>query len=677
MKKKFPWKVLSSTVLVTCLSLSSIGSTISTTHAVEIQQNEEAAVASFSFDGNVLNEGSAAQPEVVGDVKYTEGRIKQALHFESTSQATAPYIDLGDTDELKFGEDQDFSIAFWLKSPGVNADPAIISNKNWASGGNTGWFVGMNGGSLVWNYSTSESNRLDKWITVGDNVWHHIAISHDRDGSAKIYKDGQLEAEVDISQTEGTIDTDFTTKIGVDGKGTLWGNHFNAMLDDLHIFRDAISDEDVQRLYENAPAIALEDIRLDQEEVTLNIGAKAYINVAIEPSNASNQSYTVESSDPTVATVTEENDSLIVEAKGVGNADITVSTTDGNHVAVSSVSVENSKDVNGDGLLTKEDMKLVSKLAGAKEGGKKWDNSKIADLNLDGRVNGKDVQVIQKALKEHNGFQYKHVFVIGLDGAGNFVKNANAPRLKQFFADGAYTYEAKTEDNSSSAPAWGAMLHGVGYDIHQEHNGTLGDPFAENVSHPSFLKLLKQERPAANTAAMMDWNPIYHGLIERSAETYFDTAGDDVITERIVEYIKTKGEETPLMFIQLSDLDYVGHANQYESEKYYKQYEKTDENVGKILDAIEDAGLMEDSLIVMSTDHGGHGYTHGTLDPKDTTIFWAAKGKSIEPGTVITDHVDVKDTAAVVAKALRLDAPEAWEAKVPEGLFEEGKGLGK
>ncbi|MFC4778841.1 alkaline phosphatase family protein [Paenibacillus sp. GCM10023252] len=226
----------------------------------------------------------------------------------------------------------------------------------------------------------------------------------------------------------------------------------------------------------------------------------------------------------------------------------------------------------------------------------------------------------------------------------------------------------------SSGPSWGAMLHGVCYITHKEDNGTLGNPFAENAPYPSFMKLLKQERPASTTAALLNWNPIYHGLIERSAEAYFDTAGDDAITQKAVNYIQTKGKETQVTLIHLDELDGAGHSTDYGSEAYYKQYEKTDKNVGIILDAIRDAGLMEDSLIIMTTDHGGHNYTHGTAVPRDTTIFWAARGKGINPGTMLTSPVQIKDTAAVIVNALRLETPAAYEGQIPNGLYQGKKG---
>lgn len=66
---------------------------------------------------------------------------------------------------------------------------------------------------------------------------------------------------------------------------------------------------------------------------------------------------------------------------------------------------------------------------------------------------------------------------------------------------------------------------------------------------------------------------------------------------------------------------------------------------------------MNDTLIIITTDHGGKGTGHGGSSTEEQTIFWAAKGKSIKPGTVLTDVENI-DTAAVIVHTPRLDIPE-------------------
>ena len=51
------------------------------------------------------------------------------------------HVNLGGSGDLNFGASTDFSVALWVKTSGWSSDAAIVSNKNWASGSNTGWIL--------------------------------------------------------------------------------------------------------------------------------------------------------------------------------------------------------------------------------------------------------------------------------------------------------------------------------------------------------------------------------------------------------------------------------------------------------------------------------------------------------------------------------------------------------
>ncbi|MGG5736865.1 MULTISPECIES: Ig-like domain-containing protein [Bacillus cereus group] len=668
--------------LISTLSMSTILSTTlpfnvlaAPTPAIQMQQEKLTdEVMKLSFEEN-LNDSSASNHIISyknGNPLFTDGRINKALKFKAISQKTASYIDLGDTSQLKFGESTDFTVAFWVKSSGVNADPAIISNKDWNSSGNLGWFIGLKDKALLWNFKTSGSSRIDASIpNIADNVWHHITISHDRDGYATIYKDGKLEQQIDISKMKGTIDTNYTTKIGVDGKGTLFGNNFDATLDEVSILRKAVTAADVQKMYQSAPPIAVTDISIDQPTLHLNIDGYTYLQSNIQPSDATNKKVTWTSSDKSIADIEATDERVKVIGKGIGKTTIQAISEDGKKAATAELTVGNSLDITRDGLLKQDDLNFIKQYTGSDINSQNWDEIKHADLNEDGKIDEKDMLPLQERLKQSTNYPYKHVFIIGLDGAGIAVKDATAPNIKNFIANGASTYNAQALSPTISAQNWSGIIHGVTPDKTKLDNTVAGSvAFPENSPYPSFMKVLKQERPYAKIASFAGWSPINKGIIEQSVGAHLESVPDDQLAPKISNYIKTEGKDTAITFIHFDDIDGAGHSKGYGSPAYMQQIEKTDKNVGVVLDAIRDAGLLEDSLIIMTTDHGGKGYGHGGESPEEKTIFWAANGPGILAKSSITTSMTNMDTAAVVAQALRSNKPMTWDAKTPEKLLE-------
>lgn len=64
----------------------------------------------------------------------------------------------------------------------------------------------------------------------------------------------------------------------------------------------------------------------------------------------------------------------------------------------------------------------------------------------------------------------KRAIILGLDGAGNGVKDAITPNIDKLFSKGASTYSAKTSYPSISGECWGSLFHGVGADKHKLTN---------------------------------------------------------------------------------------------------------------------------------------------------------------------------------------------------------------
>jgi predicted AlkP superfamily pyrophosphatase or phosphodiesterase len=115
-----------------------------------------------------------------------------------------------------------------------------------------------------------------------------------------------------------------------------------------------------------------------------------------------------------------------------------------------------------------------------------------------------------------------------------------------------------------------------------------------------------------------------------------------------------------LLFVHFPTPDGMGHKYGWLSEEQLSVIRRADEALGAILGALEARDLRDETLIIISADHGGHDTTHGSSRPEDMTIPWIASGPGIQPKQLSTQVYTI-DTAATVAFALGLPIPPEWD----------------
>ncbi|MCM3269517.1 alkaline phosphatase family protein [Paenibacillus elgii] len=266
------------------------------------------------------------------------------------------------------------------------------------------------------------------------------------------------------------------------------------------------------------------------------------------------------------------------------------------------------------------------------------------------------------------------VVIIGWDGAGNFVTSANTPNLDRLVRMGTFDFNAQTAMPTISAQCWGSLLHGVAPDKHGLTNESASSrTYPDDSPYPSIFRVVREAYPDAVLAAFSAWSPINDGIIEPSIGVHKVSMKDRDLSLAAAAYIR-EHPELKLMYVQLDLPDSAGHRHGYNTPEQLRAIEEADEHTGFILGALEQTGLLDDSLLILVSDHGGGGADprdHGSDHPMDKTIFWGCVGPGIGRGASLPGTMTITDTAAVVVRAFGIEAPASWEAKLPEGLFAE------
>ena len=270
---------------------------------------------------------------------------------------------------------------------------------------------------------------------------------------------------------------------------------------------------------------------------------------------------------------------------------------------------------------------------------------------------------------------YKHVIVVGIDGAGAFIKDADTPNFDSIFSNGAVTYSALASNPTISAECWGSMLLGVGPEIHKLTNAIVSTtPYPIDSQFPSLFRRIKEAMPEAEIGSYCDWNCITYGILESNLNAAHDTARDTELTPIICEYIQEK--KPAFLFIQFDSVDGAGHKNGYGSEKHLQRINEVDELVNDVYKAAETAGIIEDTLFIVIADHGGtpfdgNGASHGGWTDAEKLVTFAATGKTVQHCNI--ENMNIRDLAAIVLYAFNIKAPEfdeqGWTAQIPEEMF--------
>lgn len=264
----------------------------------------------------------------------------------------------------------------------------------------------------------------------------------------------------------------------------------------------------------------------------------------------------------------------------------------------------------------------------------------------------------------------KHVILIGLDGWGAYSvpKAHDIPNLKWLMDNGCYTLHKRSVMKTESAINWASMFNGAPTEMHGYTNWNSRVPEVPSVKvnehgiYPTVFYLLRKQKPDSEIGVAAEWDGIKY-LVDTLSLNYNAVASNyekdpEQLTRMAETYIK---EKKPTLFAVVYDqIDHSGHADGHDTPAYYDTLARIDKQVGRIIQALKDAGIFDDTVIIVTADHGGIGKGHGgmTLQELETPfIIW---GKGIRQGMTITDTVIQYDTAATMAELLGLQRPQCW-----------------
>ena len=248
----------------------------------------------------------------------------------------------------------------------------------------------------------------------------------------------------------------------------------------------------------------------------------------------------------------------------------------------------------------------------------------------------------------------RHVVILSEDGMRPDILTAElTPRHWKLMAEGTMARQAETIPESDTLPSHASMLSGVGAAAHgmwwnsyHADRGFIHVPTIFSAAHERGL----------STAMFVGKPKLHHiaipGTVDHFERPSYLCGG---VAKAAGDYF---GAVKPdLMFVHFSDPDEYGHSKGWMSPEYSHAVAASDRCLATLLEAIDTSDAAATTLVIVTADHGGHGFRHSDgHDQVDRDIPWIVRGPGIQPGGKLEGTVETQDTAATTLAALGLPA---------------------
>jgi len=244
----------------------------------------------------------------------------------------------------------------------------------------------------------------------------------------------------------------------------------------------------------------------------------------------------------------------------------------------------------------------------------------------------------------------KHLVFIGLDGWGGvYVPKANMPTVKRMMSQGAWSLTAQSVKPSVSWPNWSSIFYGT-------------PPEQRNrEDFPSIFTVLKNNGLAKKSVFFYEWDELLkiNSVDEIEKQKNHSSAE---YAEKIAAYVK---EQKPVFAaVNFDEPDTTGHNKSWGSSFYYAKLTEMDNIIAIIEKAYKDAGIYDNTVFVLSADHGGTFRGHGAYFPKHYKIPMIFYGCGIKEGFTIPSPINIYDITPTLAALLGMEIPPEWTGRI-------------
>lgn len=252
----------------------------------------------------------------------------------------------------------------------------------------------------------------------------------------------------------------------------------------------------------------------------------------------------------------------------------------------------------------------------------------------------------------------KRVLMISCDGLRpDAIPAADTPVLQRLIETGSYQSTALAELPPVTLPNHASMVTGKSV---ENHGVWFNFDQPGRISAQTIFDVAKAA--GLNVGFFASKSKLSYLCEEDSVDAWNITSNEDVLTDQIVDAIAS--HDLHLMFVHFGEPDGTGHRQGWMSTAYLEQVAHMDALIGRVLDALNEKCILDQTLVIVTSDHGGHDQTHFLNIPEDRFIPFILNGPDIAAGRTLCEQVRVMDAAATALAFLDLPIDVAADGRV-------------
>ncbi len=267
--------------------------------------------------------------------------------------------------------------------------------------------------------------------------------------------------------------------------------------------------------------------------------------------------------------------------------------------------------------------------------------------------------------------QVERVIVVSIDGLRSDAASSEAtPVLHNLMGQGASSQTAQCAVPTRTVPNHVSMVTGQSSSQHGFVRNGIGDYPEGTYVRGSLFELLQQ---AGKTTGLYASKGVLRLLARPDAVNryvIFQSGRSDQAVGRLIQDLLDPKSRWDFCLLHLAEPDAVGHRYGWMSRRYMRAVSRADQLLGSVWRTLEQEGLDGGCLLIVTSDHGGVGYSHRQALWAVLSIPWLVVGPGIPKESQLQGSMGPLNVAPTVLEAFGLPIPRAMRGTPAQRQFE-------